>query len=460
MDGVILPTTSAAIAWQINGAENLKLDLRIGNGGSLGDFSTSTPTGGTTFLELHTIRWGKVSIEAMDYAGRVAHFTAGGTDQKTRCRMMDIDIKTGNRLVEGEDTRCGQPFFADSGNCVQTGAFGKISWRSEGVQYGPVCERLNDIDFRTVEAGKFVVAGFEIRGCVAVWFDVLYIGESDGTGGANAPGLLFTQTAAGRLNAAVYIDRASFLRCTTGLKLEDFDSASTGVVINSFNASDCTTGLQSDVISSLKVSSLSGKGNTNLVIIDGNSADLDLHFTDVGAHTGDVVDIQAGSTKRVHLTGKIEGGASGFSLIKLPNNGEDINIQDMHLESSVCDQLIDIQFPGNTSIRHIGGLVDGTSPAYTPGRRAEFIEGVKNLQTRSFGTNSITTGNTDVTVNHGLDITPSYVNAIGIGAEAAAPYLASLTSTQITFRLPAAVTSTKSIYWEASAVLALGDRDA
>ena len=115
------------ISWTITNHENADIQLRLRNGGTLGNFTNSLQVGGSTALQIHTTRWCRVDIEAMNYAGRVVHFTAGGTDATTRCRMIDATIKTGNRALSGDDALCGQPFFADSGTCDQTGAFGKVN---------------------------------------------------------------------------------------------------------------------------------------------------------------------------------------------------------------------------------------------------------------------------------------------------------------------------------------------
>ena len=187
------------ISWTITNHENADIQLRLRNGGTLGDFTDSLQVGGSTALQIHTTRWCRVDIEAMNYAGRVVHFTAGGTDATTRCRMIDATIKTGNRALSGDDALCGQPFFADSGTCDQTGAFGKVNWRGEGCQYGPVFERLNDVDIGHIEAGKFVASPLEFRGCVVVMANVLYIGATDLAAGANSESVRMIPTAGGRL---------------------------------------------------------------------------------------------------------------------------------------------------------------------------------------------------------------------------------------------------------------------
>ena len=457
--GSIKPTNASGICWQITGAENLSLDLRLNGGGVLGDFTNATPVGGSTFLELHTIRWGKVTIESSDFAGRVVHFTAGGTDQATRCRMMDIDIKTGNRTVGAGDVLCGQAFYADSANCVQVGAFGKISWRGEGSKYGPVFERLNDIDITNIEAGKFEVTGPEVRGCVNVYGDTIFLGESDATAGANTSTIKFIQTGAARLCSQIYIDKISCLNATSGVYCADFDDSKPGLEIGSLQAENSDIAIEISNMSEVTIGKLSGSDLINLVKSSGTCGDIDITISTIGAVTGDVVDIDS-THDSFKLSGAIRGGASGFSLIDLAGN-EPLDMIDLIMDSSVCTQMLNIQYGGQTSIRHIGGKVSGTSAVYTSGRRPEYIQGVKGHQTYACGDAVILNGNTSVVVNTGLDETVQVANAIGSNSsEVASIYFSSISGANVTFNVATAVTADRTIYWEASSVLLRGDIDA
>lgn len=457
MSGSIKATTTAAIAWKIYEAENITLQINLAEGGTLGDFSASTPVGGTTFLQVHSIGWGKLIIEAMSYLGRVLHTTAGGTDPLTRCRMLDVDLKTGNRLIFPGYGYCGQPLFADSGNCTQVGAWGKISWRGEGHRYGPTFERLNDIDIKSFEAGKFTTQGLEFRGCVNVYADTIFLGEADAAVSAL---LTFKNTAAARQCSQVYLSKVSMLTANIGLRCENFDTASPGLQIDQFQCEFCDIGLDISAMSTVGVRDISTKNAVNLVRKSGTCGDIKLNVSSIGTVTGDAIVI-SNSHDSFSISGSLRGGASGYSLIKL-NNNQPLELNNLHMESDVCTQLLDITFADSTSIRHVGGSVAGSSPVYTGIRRPELVKDVKSLQTESFGSAVIASGTSSVLVNTGLDLGLQVANAAGVAGngETSAIWLAEISGSYVNFAVPSSVTANREIYWSASAVLVRNDTNA
>lgn len=455
MAGQLRPTNTTGVCWQITGVENVCLELRLDGGGTLGNFTNATPIGGSTFLKMHTVRWGKIYIEAMNYAGRVVHFTAGGTDQATRCRMLDVNIKTGNRNVGASDEPVGQPFFVDSGSCVQTGAIGKFAFRGEGCYYGPVFERLNDIDITNLEAGKFITTGIEVRGCVMVHADTIFIGESDASGGANTATIKFISTSAGRLCSNIYIDKLTCLNATDGVYCTGFDPDSSGLVINTLNVSNSTRAIQIVSMPNVVISDLSGKTLTELVSTSGTCGDIDIKVSKVGTVTQNVFFLNSTQTS-FKISGVIRGGASGYSLINILQ-GDGINLIDLHLQSSVCTQLINIASSGLPNIRQVGGSVSGTSSVYTSGKRLKYVENVAGLQTFSNGEATFASGQTTTVINTGLDLTPQVISVIGIDPEVAAIYLTSVSGANITVAVASAVTGNRLIYWTANSISLRGD---
>lgn len=448
------------VSWTLTNHENSDFQLRLRNGGQLGDFSASTPVGGTTAIKIHSARWSRVEIEAMNYRGRVIHFTAGGTDQATRCQMMDINIKTGNRTTFVGDDYCGQPFFADSGNCDQTGAFGKISWRGEGCVYGPVFERLNDIDIGHIEAGKFTVTPMEFRGCVVVFANLLFFGATDVAGGANSENLRIIQSSGARLNGDFHIQSLRTLRSIDGIYATDFDPDLPGLRIGSYTGTAGETGIVLEDVPSAIIHSAAVDDMAGVIDIRGACGNIEVNVDKVGAVTGDVVKL-TGTVDRLRVSGRIAGGAgSGFSLVNLGANNNKVDLVDLDLHSDTCDQLVSIGVSGSNSVRCIGGSMTGTSAKFNSTRRPEYAAGVRGYQTESCGQAVILNGTASITFSHGLDTTPQFVGVSGIGTEVSAPFLTSITSTQVTVSVPAAVTADRTIYWKAEAVLLRGDLDA
>jgi hypothetical protein len=452
--------TAGTINWTISNLENGYFQLNLRNGGLLGDFTNSTPVGGTTALKFHTIRWGHFDIESMNYRGRVVHFTAGGTDQSLRCQMLDLNIRTGNRTESDDDALCGQPFFADSANCDQTGAFGKVSWRGEGCAYGPVFERLNDIDIGHIEAGKFSVKPMEFRGCVVVMINVLYIGATDSTAGANADGVRFVTSAAGRLNGDVHIKTLRILRSVNGLYATGFDSAQPGIRIDSFTCDRCATALVFNGVPTAVVDAAGGEGMVSLLDVQGSCGNIYVNVDKVYNVTGDVIKV-SGTVNRLKISGLIEVGAgAGFSLVNLGTENNKVDLIDLDLVSSTCDQLVKMDFGGENKVRLIGGSMTGTSAKFNTPRAPEFAVGVRGYQTESCGGAIVLSGQSAVTFDHGLARPPQHVSLTGLSAELSQPYITSITSTQITAAVPAPVTANRQLYWNATASIAREDLDA
>jgi len=73
----------------------------------------------------------------------------------------------------------------------------------------------------------------------------------------------------------------------------------------------------------------------------------------------------------------------------------------------------------------------------------------QNWITANSGTATISSGSSSVTVNHGMDRTPSQVMVTGTHSEVTDCWVTDITSTQFTIHVPSAVTADREVYWVA-----------
>lgn len=458
--GVWFGTTNA-IGWNFYGHDACEIELLLAGGGSTGNFSTEVPTGnGTEALVISRCRRANIRIISNNYEGRLFRATSQGSGATDRTWLAEIYIRHGDREgVEVESKRCGQPYWVTSGTSSQTGAFGRIDCRVEGQDYGPVHERLNDLVIPYTESGNHRIDGPKILGCKVVKMGTFYVGEV--TAGENVPSLLIASNAGGRTSSNIVIDQLTGLRSGAAIRCENLEPSQNGLTIDKLNVLNCDHGVEwVSCRSKLTIKSASVLNAGNIVRIEGTCSDVYVQVDDVEGLTGDAIKLEDGAVvSRLVVDGTIRGGAAGFSLINLGNQNNDVEIR-AELESNDVGQLINIGFAGDNKVRMIGGSVEGTSPVFNSPRRAEYIQGVRNLQTKSVGQATIANGTSQVVVNHGLAFTPTFRAVTGLNPETRDAYISVAGQTTMTISTLTAVSADRIIQWSAEAILASNDIDA
>ena len=463
MDGAISFGTSNQIAWTFSNMKHAQIELNARGGGLVGDFSVRVPGTGTTALKVHKVTGVDIVAQSIGYAGRLLHCTAEGALSSDRCVDMNIKCYSNGRPGAGF-VRTGQVLYADSNAAASVGAFGSFQWRGEGSVYGPVFERLNDITIPNIEAGSFLTAGMEMRGCVKVRGVTVYLGESD-TASPDVPLLRMITEAGGIKCNDIEFGQLYVLRSGTAnaVYADDFASSRSGLRINHLNAEDCAYALELDTMPEAWVGTINVLNCVGAVMTTGACGNVRVGLEVGNAVTGTVVDISDTSmTGWLRLTGRIVGGVASFPLIDLGTANNRVELSDLHLESSVATELVTIGNAGANRIRHRGGsmTIGGSTVAYTAGRRPEYISGIRGYQTISCGSATILSGNTGVAVTHGLEETPQVAFMSPTDIELDTARITAHNATTFTVTVAAAVTANRTFYWSASAEILRGDVDA
>ncbi len=388
MDGEITMGSSNPISWKIADLENATINVNLRNGGALGDFSTSTPSGGgTTAVQTYHNQWCTFNMHAMNYKGRVLHVTADPAiaDSLGRCVRIFVNVTFGSRLLDPDDANCGQPLYVDSSTVTNVGGTGEFTIRGSACKYGPVFERLADVIIPEAEFGPCNTDGPKFYGVHTLYIGHWFSGESTTSGGFYAG-----NTTSGVQCKAWHINHMKiFLSNGVGAYFENF-AAPTGqigasLVIDSLICTKQTgySGLYlSNMAGAVNIKSLHINDASNGVYLAGTNGDITMHIDGMSTLTNHGVNNQSTSCESVRLSGVIRGGASGANLLNLgSNNNTYFHIDGMHLESSVATYLIGWTHSASPNqIYHIGGqtTVGGSTTIYNGTKRPEEIRYVKD----------------------------------------------------------------------------------
>lgn len=434
-DGEIVLGAAEGTSIRITNGNSIELQLNIRNGGVLGDFSNEVSVGGSTFLQCDAIRKGKIQIRSESYKGRVLLCTSSNNN---RCIDMDIDIYTQGRTGAGRD-RCGQAFYLTQAGSTVLGAFGKVSWRGEGNEYGPIFAYMNDLILPYIEAGEFVQSGMKFQGVRVCKAGILYIGETDV--GTNKDSITIERFNGTGLQCSDFtIDTLRTLRGKNGLYIEDTANGLPIVIKSAVGSAMTGHIVRANKVDMLDIGTIGGNDIGGCLYTEGDSSNyVSAKINQTGAVTDDIVVI-SNDVERATISGVIDGGVAGKSLVKVIGN-RSVSLDDLVLKSNVADQMIDIGFAGSNQIDQIGGKVIGTSTVYTAGRRPRSIVNVGGVVSESKGRATMLSGtDTVIVANPTISASPTVTTGI-YSTELAGLYVSSSNINNLTFKVSSPVTA-------------------
>ena len=428
--------SSALVAWNIHQFERAEINVNILGGGTLGNFSQITPTGGgTTAIRTYANLWCKFNVTGFNYLGRVLHCDGPTSDQFQRCVRITVNLVFGNSAnitSNADNARVGQPLYVNTTTTSQIGGIGHFNVIGRGCHYGPVWERCNDIEIGVVECGDFSTMGPKMRGVRALKVNYWWTGEVN----LDSGDVGFAAEAAfdGLKNFGWNIDTMQVLT----------SSAGGGVVLGSFSGTDSLpvcrinqvaisnaagVGLTiNGVEGSLSIGSYSCKNATDAVQITGVNGDISIGMDNISELTDHGVNNQSTSCKSLTITGVMRGGSAGNLLVNGgPNNNTFIDLDGLHLESSVCASLIG--WGHSSSVVHIihrGGstAIGGSTTIYPASKFPRVVRDVmgnpynnRKLELALAGTSVTLEGDKATRLIHTLSGNTTYTNGLLIGQE-------------------------------------------
>ena len=465
-DGQVTFDHTSGIGWEIHNHRSLSFDLNMRNGGTLGDFSVLVPASGSTALQFHTSQQLDLNIRAMNYQGRVCRLTAPVSgDSNSRNIRASVNIWFGNRALSGDDAVCGQPICWDSDSVTNIGGAGEIWLNGSAMQYGPLFSDLADLSTHSFVAGPFLLKGAQYLGVRQHYMGDYWCGESDSL---SALPILFAGKSIARNTkcAAWVVDSFRTLNSGgTGAYFLEFDGTTPGGLrIDKVSCTTADTGITLQDMPNVTLNSIALNAVTTGVKILGTAnGRISLGFEDNISVAEEVLRVSSATlSEELIVSGRMDTGSATFPLIFLGSINNDVIFKDLHLDSSVASELINIGFAGDTKIRWLGGsaTIGGSTTVFNSPKVPEKVVNVRGLTSKAIGNATILSGQTSVTFNHNLAFTPASVNLTGQHAEVSDVYASTVDATNITATVGSATSANRLIYWTADTETQPNDVDA
>jgi hypothetical protein len=447
MDSPITPDATVARGVSIIDTTLFNLTGNVVGGGTLADYSIPDPVGGTVAFYLRGNRFPDIHIRARTYLGRVLHI-APQEDGEQKSSGAKVFIDTGDIGTGLGYDRCGQALFVDGSGLSGggSGATGSFSGRTFWDRYGPLFLNLRDLHLPFFE-GSYRNMGFEVQGCQQVYIGTIYIGDTPLSGEPAVPQIAFRPSVGADARACnrINFEKLMVLNAGVGVYMEELSEAlpnGGGKIL----ANNCGIVLHTHNCRNMKIEVQPYNSGTAWKDTGDRSDRMDV--TVFGRLFSDnVVDIEGASGRRFTIRGAIENGASEKTLVKVASTGANVRLVDLDLESA-AGTLLDIPSTNLVSWRGGRAVAAGGIPIST--NRPRVVKDVSGLRTRNSGTATILSGNTSVTVNHGLAYTPNAPRVTGRDAETSGAFVPTgITSTTFFIQVPSAVTADRTIFWEA-----------
>lgn len=423
----IVPDASAFTAISIYSIRDGYVRLMVRGGGTDADYTVASPSGGSQAFDIRGCRRLHGEFYANGYAGRVLRVSAGGYYKQSFAHftLEAADISTALNA-----TPCGQGFYIDAAQSA-TGGFhyANTAW----TKYGSVVDSAVDFSLAHWEAGS-THSPNEFRGCGSIWLGTVLAGDETQTQTL----LRFTENAGGGHCQRVNIGLFQGVQAAIGIELDKLDPDGAGVTIHNMVTNQCFAGLKINEAGNVTVLNHESDADRNALVVTDSVAVLDYRASARAANRA-TVDIQDGVTGVIFLRGTSDSpsqSAGGtYPHVQYDSTAARMQMLDMVLTGGALS-CVDAE---STNYRCIGGrYVTTTKFTGSEPESIDHVHGVENI--RSF-TATILSGNTSVTVAHGLFNTPSYVQLTGQHAEVAAAVCTARDTTNITITVPSAVTA-------------------
>jgi len=435
MNAPITPQAGIGRAFTITGFRHSTFILKVSGGGIDADYTQADPVGGDNAFVISACRHCYIDVVGNDYAGRVLNIRAGTTPYKTS--WLDIRLDTGDRTEVTGASQCGQAVY-----CLgPTTAFGSFTYlNASWCKYAPYFYAIVDCQINHAEGGTGSnLSSWTFDNCGSIWIDNALMGDET-----------FTETLMTFKNSCrrIHIGNYFAVSGNIGLLVEDSLVAANCIHIDSI------TGSQNNILLSIlnangcTIDSINSNGDGTALNVSGTSRDI--IATIEGLSNNKETVIIDGTASYVTIKGTSRDASQSvvdtYAGAKIVSTGVGIIFDNFSCIGSSPSASYDL-IAGN-NVRILGGRYT-TTPAFLGAVEPIQIRNAQGIPSESMGTATILSGNTNVTVAHGLFNTPSYVQLTGRYSETSQAYTAVIDATNIRIDVPVAVTANRTVDWYA-----------
>lgn len=436
----ITPDAGVAEAFRIKDGRDLSGRLMVRGGGADADYMIANPAGGTEAFVFSGTRKPHFEIYATSYLGRVLRTRTGGYYKLSYC---DFSITSGDRPEAINAVQIGQAcYLEDDGSAF--GRIGKLD--SAWSKYGPVFYNVVDIvvDYAEIGALNGVNSPWKFRGCGSVWLGTILGGDETSIHSM----LEFDNDDVGNGCRRVYIDLLFAVQPKNALVAKNFVGDADGLTINKLV---CTSSAEEVIVlenmARAKINHISGRACYRIAKISGNCGHIDIVIDAINTKREAVL-VAAGTTGTIRLGGlSLEAGseaAATYAHIRNESTACRLDLIDLNLKGAVnplgCCDLV-----AGSTVRAFGGRWETAAKFVGQGAECVEIDHVQGLVNNVWMTVTIPSGQTSVTVPHGMFAIPSYGTLGPTHAEVAGATL-TVSSANITVAVANAVTANRNVH--------------
>jgi hypothetical protein len=402
--GVITPDSTAMTVLTIVNGIFIKLKASVLEGGIFNGYLAPQPYGPCDYFierdaaaaggqEMFLIRGvGNYTVDlcARGYAGRLLRTDERTSTSHPRTIAIKGQIKTERPVNDLSKARTAQSLWADGGttesNAGNWGSLDRLVCDFDA--WGPVWNRLNDIDLSTLDCA-FGFAGPTFRGCIVVTGNTWYVGDTDGGGGSRHVQFV----SAGGIDCAVIIVKSlKFLNRGPGLHMENVFYARVSVEHLGLNIGDVAT-LINCRYTEIDVGASTSTGSSLCKISGPSTEQVTATCRSNGSiFSSDIVDIAADVTGVVTLKPSLTNRTAGRAAIKIRGNAQ-VRIEGPEL-AGTTGSIFDITSALNSVSIYDGVVKPDLVTVYTNGISALRVIGTSGLeQSNGFNLRSNVGGN-------------------------------------------------------------------
>jgi hypothetical protein len=435
MDAPISPDPGIGKGFIISGFRHSEFKLKVSGGGIDADYTQADPVGGDNAFVITGCRHCKWDITGNDYAGRVLNVRAATSPYKTS--FNDFRLDTGDRAEVTGASKVGQAVY-----CLgSTTAFGSFTYlNASWSKYAPYFKDIVDCVISHAEGGTGSnLSSWTFDNCGSIWLGDVLMGDESGT-----ETLMTFKNGCRRIN----INNFFAVQSNIGLLIQDCNSSITGIHINNITGSENKTLMQIDNSNWCSVDCVDSNMDDNSLIISGTSKNIIVSIFGLSNNKETVVisDTASYITIKGISTDASQVGADIYATSKVTSTGVGIIFDNFSSVGSSPSAAFDLVAGNNVII--LGGRYT-TSPGFLGGVEPIQIRDAQGIKSEGMGTATILSGDTSVTVAHGLFNVPSYVQLTGRHSETSQSFAAVIDDTNIRIDVPSAVTANRTVDWYA-----------
>lgn len=452
--GCIQPDAGIGYATTYLNMRGGRVDGKVCGGGQTANYSQANPTGCDEAYRFVNVYGTSIKVEGSNYQGRCLRVTSDSTKIgpdgfKTQwVTIENISTNSSAAITAIESTRLaqgvGQSFYIDTG----TNAFGSINkafllWEL----YGPVIDNTTDVTLHDMETLWRGNTGMQCRQVISFWGKTLKLG-SELTGTTMQLLSFVSQNGVDCQN--VCLDTVFAVGGYDGVYAENIGRISgQGLTIkNLVTRTNTNTGLTLNNCTKFDIQTNQWADGVNLWLT-GACGEGRVKFRSSQSKNQNII-IDSAVSGQIFFEGEASNGninnGSGISLIQVSTTNP-ISFDHFLASSGSVDYLYNLPSSNNTRIRFGGVTTAGGSQIFNnqPNRSL----GVRGLVTMNAGTATIASGQSSVTVAHGMYRAPDFCLATGRSSGGSQAFVSVVDNTNITISIPSNAASSLTVNWAA-----------